>query len=266
MGSPDAILSAMELYVPTGILEQLQAEKEDVLRQRAMAAVDDLQVAITAAVPRLAAVADATGGRLMTAAAFMLRANDLLRGARATESEPEVCALVLRTVFELAVVARYFVVGPHAVDEFSRRIRYGHDEEAKLAVQVGTTNAALPQFLQQVAAATSKAPRTLATLAQELDEIDRRKAGEEGSVLFCYRLLYKHVSNVLSHANALSIKRYTKGEGHLLTLRQATEPAIRTPSVLAVACFVYDLAHAVFAALEVPTGPLPAVLSRGQHE
>jgi hypothetical protein len=253
---------SVEIYIPSQVLEQLETENEDALRERAMAAVDELQVAITQAVPRLAAVANAEGGRLMTAAAFMLRANDLLRGARATEREVEVCVLALRTVLELSIIGRYLVVGPHAGDEFSRRVRDGHALETKLAAQVGSENAPLPEFLEVVAVETTKSPRQLSTLAEELDQVDGRAPEGEGSALYCYRLLYKHVSNVLTHANALSIKRYTHREGDVLTLHEAGEPAIRLPNVLAASCLLYDLARDVLGALDVSTEDLPTVLSR----
>lgn len=255
-------LGNMQLYVPTYILEQLRDENEAAISERAMSAVDDLQAAIDAAIPSLVAVADAEGGRLMTAAAFMLRANDLLRGARSTESEVEVSVLALRSVVELSIVGRYFVVGPNAADELARRIRDGHKLETTLATQVGTENAPLPDFLEEIAAQATKTPRPLSTLAEELDVLDRRTPGDEGSLVYCYRLLYKYVSNVLTHANALSIKRYTDRDGDVLTLHHPSVPAVSTPNVLAAGCLLYDLARDVFRALAVPTETLPTVLSR----
>lgn len=253
---------AMELYVPGYVRDQLRVRNEQVLRDQAMTLVDEVQGAVDNAVDRLAAVADAKGGRLMTAAAFMLRANDLLRSARAVEHEIEVCALSLRSVVELSIVGRYLVAGPDAADEFAARISSAHDEETKLAAQIGSANAPLPQFLQAVAASSPRGPRSLADLAKELDGIDGREPGAEGSLLYMYRLLYKYPSNALTHANALSIKRYTDRHGDALLLHRPTQPVIGTPNVLAAACLINDLARDVFRALQVPTDELPGEVSR----
>lgn len=252
----------MELYVPSYVLEQLQIQRDEEARARAMELVDDMQSTIYAATPRLAAVADEEGGRLMTAAAFMLRANDLLREARQVELHVHVCALALRSVLELSIVGRYFVVGKNGADEFARRIKDGHDIETKLAEQVDTTNVPLPPFLAEVAATVTKAPRQLSVLATELDRSEQREPGEEGSLLYMYRLLYKFVSNVLTHANAMSIKRYTVRHGDAILLQHATEPAVTTPNIVATACLLCDLARDVFDALDVSSDGLPDVFRR----
>jgi hypothetical protein len=252
----------MELYVPSYVRDQLRARSDEGLRDQAMALVDRLQDTLDEAVPRLVAIAGPDGGRLMTAAAFMLRANVLLRGARAVERQLEVCALALRSVVELAIVGRYFVTGPDASDEFAARIRAGHEQETRLASQIGSTNAPLPGFLQSVAASSTRGPRTLADLARRLDGVDRRSPGAEGSLLYMYRLLYQYSSNVLTHANALSIKRYTDRHGDVLLLRHPTEPAISTPNILAAACLIGDLAFDLFPALQMSTDGLPSEIHR----
>jgi hypothetical protein len=252
----------MELYVPGYVRDQLREQNEQALREQAMTLVDRVQRAVDCSVDRLAAVADAEGGRLMTAAAFMLRANDLLRGARAVEHEIEVCALALRSVVELSIVGRYFVVGPNAAAEFAARISAAHDEETKLAAQIGSANAPLPPFLDAVAAHSPRGPPSLAHLTEELDGIDEREPGAEGSLLYMYRLLYKYPSSVLTHANPLSIKRYTDRHGDALLLRRPTERAMTTPNVLAAACLINDLAFDLLRALQLSVDELPREVSR----
>jgi len=195
----------------------------------------------------------------MTAGAFMLRANDLLRSARAIEAEPEASALALRSVIELSITGRYFVVGPDAADEFARAIRDAHDQETKLAEQVKFMNAPLPMPLETLAAQASGKSKSLYKLAEKLDIRDGMKPGDIGSLVYIYRFMFQAVSNTLTHANALSIKQYMTSENDVLRLHKSTGRPL-VPNAIVVACLLCELAADVFGALSVSTHALPKPL------
>ena len=174
------------------------------------------------------------------------------------------CVLSLRSVLELAVVGRYLICGPDAEDEFARRLNAAIKKESGLAARIGAASAGPPDFLLPLIDPNARPPRSMPALAEQLDAIDDRTAGQPGSVLFMYWFLHQYVSNSGSHANVLSIKHYAKREGDVLMLQPASKGVFETPPVLQAACMVYDLAKAVFEALGIPVDSLPTILSRPQ--
>jgi hypothetical protein len=240
------------LLVPADAYEQMQNERYAYV-------LDDLQTAIVQSSDKCVGVENAEDGRLMTAGALMLRANDLFRTARAVEAQREACSLTLRSVFELSITGRYFVVGPDAADEFARAIRDAHKLETQLAKSLDLENADLPLPLQDLATNASGRSKTLYAMAKELDGIDGITPGDRGSLVYTYRLCYQAVSNTLTHANALSIKQYMGSENGILRLHQATGHSTK-PNIFAIASLLSELAADVLAALNVPGDDLPKPL------
>jgi predicted protein tyrosine phosphatase len=240
------------LLIPAGTYGQLQNE-------RFAYVLDELQTAIDQSAEKCVGVENAEDGRLMTAGAFMLRANDLFRTARAVEAQREACSLTLRSVFELSITGRYFVVGPGAADEFAKAIRDAHKLETQLAKSVGLANADLPLPLQDLVTNASGKSKSLYTMAKELDVIDGIAPGDRGSLVYIYRLCYQAVSNTLTHANALSIKQYMGSENGMLRLHQAVGRSVQ-PNPFAIASLLCEFAADVLASLKVSSDDLPEPL------
>ena len=240
------------LFLPSGAYKQLQNEKYSYL-------LDELRDAVVQAAGQCVAVANAEGGRLMTAGGFMLRANSLLQSARAVEAESEACALALRSVIELSIMGRYFVVGPDAADEFAKAIRKAHESETKLAIHVGLRNAPLPPPLQDAAARASGKPKSLSDLAEGLDVADGMTPGDPGSLVYFYRLWYQVVSNTLTHANPLSTKDYVSEQNGVLHLHDGAGRSL-PPNVIAIACLLCELAADLLGELNVSIEALPKPL------
>ena len=67
---------------------------------------------------------------------------------------------------------------------------------------------------------------------------------------------------MLTHANALSIKRYTDRQGDTLLLRRPTERAITTPNVLGAACLINLISVRRISSAPTFRGRLPSEVSR----
>src|SRR3989442_853513 len=99
-------MTDMEIWVPPQVIEKLAAEQQAARRRQIDRLVDELQNSVDAAVPRMASVASEQGAREMTAAIFLLRANELMREVRRA-SGVMLQSLGLRSIFELLAVGRF---------------------------------------------------------------------------------------------------------------------------------------------------------------
>ena len=137
----------MNLWIPATAAIAMDADDASRPRARADQLVDLLQAEIESAVGRLVAVANEDGARRMAAAIFLVRANGLLEECRTAVSTPTICVLGLRSVFELAVVGRYMLVGIDAQDEFARRFNDALGQEGQLAVDFHVNAGGAVDFL-----------------------------------------------------------------------------------------------------------------------
>lgn len=259
---PSCNARVVTFFVPITIFDKLTAEQQAASLERANEIVDELQTVIDGSRARLVDVANLDGARRMTAATFLVCANDLLREVRSASDELRLQILGVRSVVELIVVGRYLLVGRDAADEFQRRLNDSLEKDERAARDAGVPFAGAPEFLSTLVDPDARPPRSISALAEQLDAIDGREPEDGYSIVACYRLLHRHVSNSGSHASVSSIKRYTKRDGDILMIDPDGEPVFSRPPVLIVASLLRDLAADVFEALGLSLADLPADLHR----
>lgn len=252
----------MDLFLPYSAIADIEEDERAATQKRAEVLVDALQAEIDAAVVRMADVATEDGGRRMTAAIFLVRANALLREVRAAIGCVTLQVLGLRSAFELVVVARFILVAAEGADEFRRRVNDSLSEDQKLADQIDSPMGVPADFLLSIVDPDAKRPRDLYALATTLDRLDRRADSDRYSLRACYRLVHKFVSNTGSHANVSSIKRHSRREGDVLLIEPNPDPIFREPPVLLIAALVRELALEVFESLQLSTAALPDEIRR----
>lgn len=261
MRTPGATIDGVEIFLPRTAIDELEESQRAELRAMAERFIDQLQDAIDAAKPAMTAAADEDGAREMTAAIFLLRANDLLREIRVAAGLM-VQTLGLRSAFELLAVGRFFLVDADGADEFRRRLNDSLVKEGRLAPMLGATTRPPADFLAHLVEDKSKPPRDLATIARKLDRHDGLTAENDYSAQRIYALAYSHVSNSGSHASLSSIKRYTRTDGPVLFVNVKPETLFRQPPVLLLGGMMRDLASKVFETLRLSQDTLPDGLVR----
>jgi hypothetical protein len=256
----------MDLLVPQHVIDQMTAAQKQAWQDTADELTRRLLDDIDARVPRMVEVPNEDGARVMTATIFLVRAVELLREIHDADGQM-LRILGLRSAFELALVARFLLDHPDGPDEFRRLFHRDMNSEISLAQYFDYEPAPAPAFLQHLMDTEQKGPRDLRSLAAAIDELDGRDSSKRYSAVHTWQLTHKFVSQSAVHANAVSIKRFTTGEGGVLGVKPDPPPVYEDPPDLLVTCFVADLARSVYGRHNLPKDHLPDEIRRpGEDE
>lgn len=256
----------MEIFVSPAALAELNEERRAATSKQANERVDTQTSVIRSAVDQMAAVKGEEGARHTAAAALLLRAVDLLEEVRAASMAATLQHLGIRTAFELTVVGRFLLIAEEGHDEFVRRFNDSVHSETQVAGMFDIENPGPADFLEHLIDPSAKSPRSLRTLAQQLDAVDGYPADSRYSAESCYGLVHKHVSNMMSHANLSSVKYHVDRDGDVLFVRVAKDVTDKLAPTMIVSCFIGELADDVFRAFGLPTDGLPADVRRPRPE
>ena len=251
----------MDLFLSRAAIEGLNAERKAAWQATADGLTDQLLDEVKAQTERMVEVPNEDGARAMTATIFLLRAVELLREIRDTDGTT-LHILGLRTVFELAIAGRYLLDHPDGADEYRRLFSKDMESEKALAQSFENAVAPPPPFLAHILESTQEGPRALLDLARGIDALEGRAGSEDFSAERSWRLVHKYVSQSVSHANAVSIKRFTTGKDGVLGVKPDPPPVFTDPPDLLVTCFVADLARSVFAHHNITSDRLPEEFQR----
>jgi hypothetical protein len=198
------------------------------------------------------------GSRTATAAAYLARGLVLLEEGEECSSARNLSELGLRVIFELATRGRYLIVHPDGSDEYLRMLGALLKSEEKHSKALGTLAPGLPPFLASEVSRTGKKPRDLASIARELDDIDGRSKDDPHSARKGYAVIYGPVSDSAVHASLQMVKRFSSGDGGVLTITTNPPPLLTGRPLVVAAGRLGDLALDVFDSFDLNSDALRA--------
>jgi len=251
MTTDDPSLTDSGLYLTDSAAEELSEE-------RLSLAIAAFVTIARAGLDQIIAPRTLDGSRTTTAAVYLARGLVLLEEGEANPDARNLGELGLRTIFEVATRGRHLLVHPDGPEEYLRLLGALLKSERKHSKALRTNASGLPPFLATEVPADTKKPRDLASIARDLDDVDERSVDDPHSAQRGYVVIYGPVSDSATHASLQMVKRYSSGDGGVLTVKTNPPPLLTGRPLVVAAGRLGDLALDVFATFDIDQAELRA--------
>lgn len=199
--------------------------------------------------------ADAAGLRLATATGLLFRGLELLDAARLCLQRPlgPAAELLMRSAIEVVLRGRYLLVGQDRDDEYARLLGdYLRRGEAH-SKTTGFAFGGVAPWVLQVVKPSTKPPRDLAAVAQDLDRYSGQEVTSRWSATWLYDWLYRWLSNSAEHAGIAAVGRFIEQRD---VVNPTPPPLTERRWHVLIAAHLGELAQEVYRSFGVPTDVL----------